>query len=221
MAYNIQSVLQNISLFSSLSLQELEYIASFCKIVHYAKKSIIFYENDALHFVFYLLKGEVKLYKIDKYNNEIFLNDLKGGSFIYLPKKISKTKQQHRTFYSVETLKESTMLLIDIEKFTKEFIHKPEILEKILTETYTMMSRYEYIISRDLVFDSTAKVVHMLCTKLEEFNKLKKNDIAYHLHIQPETLSRIIKKLQKAQLIALENKVVTILNKPALEKMYK
>ncbi len=218
---NIKAVLRNIDLFSSLSEEEIEKLAAISKIEHYAPNSIVFYENDNLSHIYYLVEGRVKLYKIDKYNNEIFLNDMKNDSFIYLVKKSYRNEVVCSTFYSVETLTEADILVIDIEKFKNMFISKYEILAGVLHETYKLLAQFQYIINRDLIYDGTAKVAHMLCNDLEEFNTLKKNEIAYHLHIQPETLSRIIKKLEKEGYIKIENRKVTILNRKALESFFK
>ncbi len=218
---NIKAVLRNIELFSSLSDEDIDKLAAISKMEHYSPGSIVFYENDSLSHIYYLAEGRVKLYKIDKFDNEIFLNDVKEDAFIYLVKKTYKHEFVCSTFYSVETLSEAQILLIDIEKFKHMFIGRYEILTGVLHETYNLLEQFQYIINRDLIYDGTAKVAHMLCNNLEDFNKMKKNDIAYRLHIQPETLSRIVKKLQKEGCIEIENRNVTILNRAALEKHYK
>ena len=218
---NIKAVLRNIELFESLNDEEIEKLASISKIEHYAPNSIVFYENDNLTHIYYLIEGRVKLYKIDKFNNEIFLNDMKDDSFVYLIKKTYRNEVSCSTFYSVETLTEVDILVIDIEKFKNMFISKYEILAGVLHETYKLLAQFQYIINRDLIYDGTAKIAYMLCNELEEFNTLKKNEIAYHLHIQPETLSRIIKKLEKEGYIKIENRNVTILNRKGLESFFK
>jgi len=220
---NIKAVLRNIEVFDSLSDEEIAKLASISKIEHYAPNSIVFYENDDLSHIYYLIEGRVKLYKnkIDKFNNEIFLDDMKDDSFIYLIKKTYRNEVVCSTFYSVETLTEAEILVIDIEKFKNMFISKYEILSGVLHETYKLLAQFQHIINRDLIYDGTAKVAHMLCNDLEEFNDLKKNEIAYHLHIQPETLSRIVKKLEKEGYIKIENRNVTILNRSGLENFFK
>ena len=64
-----------------------------------------------------------------------------------------------------------------------------------------------------------AKVAHMLCNDLESFNSMKKHEIAYLLHLQPETLSRILKKLNRNGLIEIDGKV-TIKNLKSLKMIY-
>ena len=41
------------------------------------------------------------------------------------------------------------------------------------------------------------------------------------LHIQPETLSRVLKKLKRSSIIDIENSNVVILNKQLLQNIYK
>jgi CRP/FNR family transcriptional regulator len=83
-----------------------------------------------------------------------------------------------------------------------------------------MIQQMQCIISRDVVFDGTAKVAHMLVNELDTFNKLKKHEIAYMLHIQPETLSRILNKLTRNGTIEIEKNSVVILNIQELKDIY-
>ncbi len=217
----IKDILQSMDLFKKLDDSELNKLSTLCKIEHYQKNSIVFYENENLSNIYYLVRGKVKLYKIDKYNNEIYLNNLHKNSFIYIVKNQKKETKFNNTFFSVATLETSEILLIDIQAFRQEFFHHYDILEKFLDEVCYFMEQFQFIINRDLVFDSKAKVAYMLCNNLEEFNRLKKNEVAYQLHLQPETLSRITKKFEKAGYIKNERKCVTILNRYALESLYK
>lgn len=66
------------------------------------------------------------------------------------------------------------------------------------------------------MFDATAKVAFMLKQDLEMFNKLKRHDTSYMLHIQPATLSRVLKKLNRNKIITIENGEVLIKDEEAL-----
>jgi len=56
--------------------------------------------------------------------------------------------------------------------------------------------------------------------ELTTFNRLKKHEIAYMLHIQPETLSRILNKLTRNGTIEIEKNSVVILNIQELKDIY-
>ena len=61
----------------------------------------------------------------------------------------------------------------------------------------------------------------MLTQDLEMFNKLKRQEVSFMLHIQPETLSRVLKKLLRNGTINIENGEVTITNEEDLISIFK
>ncbi len=65
-----------------------------------------------------------------------------------------------------------------------------------------------------------AKVAYMISNDLESFNSMKKHEIAYSLHLQPETLSRILKKLNRNDLIRTKNGKIVIVNIAKLKEIY-
>ena len=217
---NLKYILKDIEMFSSLDNDIVDEIASISKIKNYLKESIIFYENDEIKFLYFLIKGNVKLYKIDKYNNEIFLNNIEDNSFIYML--LYNKEIFNNAFFTASTTKESKVLIIDLDAFEKKILSKHTILLKNILKEYSKhINLYQEIINRDLIYDTNAKVAKFICKNLKKFNSMKKIDIAYNLHIQPETLSRTIKKFVNLGLIKLDGKNVTILNKEALENLYK
>ena len=56
----------------------------------------------------------------------------------------------------------------------------------------------------------------MLNQDLDMFNKLKRQEVSFMLHIQPETLSKSFKRLTRNGVILVENGDVIIINKDAL-----
>lgn len=92
-----------------------------------------------------------------------------------------------------------------------------ELLEILLKKTHQL----QCIVNRELVFDATAKVAFMLTQDLEMFNKLKRQEVSFMLHIQPETLSRVLKRLTRNETISIENGEVIIENKEELISIFK
>jgi CRP/FNR family transcriptional regulator len=211
--------LKSIELFEDLRDDELEALLSICEIKRCCKSEILFYEKEELDSIYYLINGSIKLYKVDRFENEIFLNKLFSNSFIYTVSNLS-TSDYLGVFYTAEFLEESEVLKIDVEKFKELFLCDKKILSKLLQESYKSILQLHCIINRDIVYDGTAKVAHMLSKEIETFNSLKKHEIAYMLHIQPETLSRILKKLTRNKIIEIEKNKVKILNIEELKKIY-
>ena len=92
-----------------------------------------------------------------------------------------------------------------------------ELLEILLEKTHQL----QCIVNRELVFDATAKVAFMLNQDIDMFNKLKRQEVSFMLHIQPETLSRVLKRLTRNGVILVENGDVIIINKDALISIFR
>ena len=60
----------------------------------------------------------------------------------------------------------------------------------------------------------------MLHDDLDMFNSLKRTEISLILNIQPETLSRVLNRLKRDNIIDSKNTKITILNKEALLLVY-
>jgi len=76
------------------------------------------------------------------------------------------------------------------------------------------------LINRELVYDGSAKVAFLMINETEKFELYKKQEIAYMLNIQPETLSRIIKKFERKGLISYNKSSLEILDTEALKSIY-
>jgi len=60
----------------------------------------------------------------------------------------------------------------------------------------------------------------MLVTDLDMFNNLKRQNVSLILHIQPATLSRVLTRLKRNNIIDIIHGKITILNLKALENIY-
>ena len=60
----------------------------------------------------------------------------------------------------------------------------------------------------------------MLHNDLDIFNKLKRAEISLMLHIQPETLSRVLNRLTRDGIIDINHGKVTVLDDTALKSVY-
>ncbi|MGP1449906.1 MAG: Crp/Fnr family transcriptional regulator [Wolinella sp.] len=209
--------LRTIEAFASLGEDELTRLIPFCKIRHHSKGEILHYEDDNIESVGFLIGGTIKLYKVDRFDNEIFLYLAKRGSLVTSLSLVNTIK----CFSNVECMSDCTMLYIELDSLKALLMSSIEILLAITNEIIKQKEELEYIINRELVFDGTAKVAHMLHLQINEFNTLKKQDIAYMLNIQPETLSRILKKLHRDGVICTDEKgQIKVLNNIRLIEIY-
>lgn len=220
MAYNEhRALVSSLPLFESLEETDIETIASFSSVKYHKRGDVLFYEKDTKDSIYYIIRGSVKFYKVDRFDNEIFLYKLYSSSLIF---NVSKLVDSFfiSCYANAEFLEDSTVLSIQSEPFRKMIYTNHRLMTMILQESFKMIQQMQCIISRDVVFDGTAKVAHMLVNELETFNNLKKHEIAYMLHIQPETLSRILNKLTRNGTIEIDKNSVVVLNVQELKDIY-
>ncbi len=214
-----QDQIKKLSFFSSLNEEQLSTIGSISKITSYPKNSILYYENDINDRIFFLISGLLKVYKIDKFENEIFLYHIHKNSLI--SELTTLDDNSIHCFSNAEFLDDSTVLEIDFTEFKNEFLSKNILNSEFINEILLKTQQLHCVVNRELVFDATAKVAFTLQNDLEMFNSLKRHEISFMLHIQPETLSRVLKKLKRNNIIDIENTDVVVLDSEKLSKIIK
>ncbi|WP_278916663.1 Crp/Fnr family transcriptional regulator [Helicobacter pullorum] len=212
-------------------MEELEFYHPFCNlnqdslrdlkaVVHfknYKKQEIVFYEEDKVYDIYFLLEGAVKAYKVDRFDNEIFFGIFKNGLL-----NDCKDKDKMATFVNIECLEDSLIACFESDKLRLLFEKSPQILKLFFEESLKRVGVLEEIVQRELVFDSTAKIAYSLYSDLEEFNMHKKQENAAFLNIQPETLSRILKKLHRDGVIQTNSLgKIEILDSQRLQMIFK
>ncbi|OHE15266.1 MAG: transcriptional regulator [Sulfurimonas sp. RIFOXYD12_FULL_36_11] len=211
--------IKQLSFFNSLDNEKLNIIDNISKVITYPKNSILYYENDINNKIFFLVSGLLKVYKIDKFENEIFLYYIHKNSLI--SELTTLDDNDIRCFSNAEFMEESTILEVDFSEFKAEFLSKNILNNEFINEILLKTQQLHCVVNRELVFDATAKVAFSLCDDLEMFNSLKRHEISFMLHIQPETLSRVLNKLKRSAAIDIESSNIVILNKKMLQNIYR
>ena len=214
----IHNVIKSIDFFSSLDDEQVNYLSDISIVRSFSKDTIVYYESDIDYSLQFLVSGLIKIYKIDKFNNEIFLY------YIHKDNMISElTSMDSETIYcfsNASFVEEGAILSVNFKKFKEYFLDTGILASKFIKEILQKTHQLQCILNRELVFDATAKVAHMLYNDLEMFNTLKKTQIAFMLHIQPETLSRVLKRFTRDELIVLEDKKYVIKDESSLSSIF-
>lgn len=214
-----RAYIKKLKFFNTLSDEQINLITNISKPIKYVKSAILYYENDTSDKLYFLVSGLLKVYKIDKYNNEIFLYHIYENSLI--SELTSIQMSTIHCFSNAEFLEDSIILEIDFNKFKNKFLAKNILNDEFINEILLKTQQLHCVVNRELVFDATAKVAFMLSDDLLIFNKLKRQDVSFMLHIQPETLSRVLKKLKRSEIIDVEQSNIIIKDKIALQNIYK
>jgi CRP/FNR family transcriptional regulator len=211
--------ISKISFFNTLTPEQKDQIASISIVTKYQKNNVLYYESYVKENLLFLVSGLLKIFKLDKFDNEIFLYHIYKDSMI---SELSSTKQSDiYCFSNAAFIEDSVVLSINFQKFQELFLFKNiltmELMEILLEKTHQL----QCIVNRELVFDATAKVAFMLNQDLDMFNKLKRQEVSFMLHIQPETLSRVLKKLSRNKTIEIDNGEVKIKDEISLRYAFK
>ena len=209
-----KKTIASLDFFSLLSEEQIDQLLSISVINKYPKEYVVHYEKKENNSLLFLLSGLAKAYKIDKHNNEIFLHYIYENSLI---SEISNIKQDTlNSFSNVTLLEDSQILQIDYKRFKEIFLDNGYLYSEFTNEIILRSQKLQSLINREFIFNSVVKVAMMLHDDLEIFNKLKRAEISLILHIQPETLSRVLNRLKRDKIIDSKNGKIVILDKEAL-----
>jgi CRP/FNR family transcriptional regulator len=215
---SIKTILNSLDFFSTLVEDQIELLSSISTLNNYPKEYVVHYEKQQSNSLVFLLNGSAKAYKIDKHNNEIFLHYIYKNSLISEISNI--TKDTLSPFSNVTLLEDSQILAIDYKKFKENFLNKGILCFEFSNEIILKSQQLQSLINREFIFNSVAKVAMMLSNDLDIFNRLKRAEISLMLHIQPETLSRVLNRLKRDKIIDINHGKVTILDSNALKSVY-
>ena len=211
--------IRSLDFFENLSDEQIDVLSNFSFISKYEKDSILFYETDLKTNLLFLVSGLIKIYKYDKFDNEIFLYHIYSNSLISELSNLNTN--EIFCFSNASFIEDSVVLSIDFLKLQEHFFNNNILVKELMNSLLKKTNQLQSLVNRELVFDATAKVAYMLVSDLNMFNKLKRQDVSFMLHIQPETLSRVLKKLSRDNIIEIENQQVIIKDEIALNSIFK
>lgn len=215
---SLKETIQSTQFFTSLSEKQIDLLTSITTINSYSKDYIIHYEKKQSENLLFLVNGLAKAYKIDKHDNEIFLN------YIYADSILSEISDINSniilSFSNIEIIEDAQVLSINYAKFREYFLTNNLLCLEFTNEVIKYSNQLQTLVNREFIFDSVAKVSMMISSDLEMFNKLKRHDISLILHIQPATLSRVLTRLKRNKIIDIIHGQVSIVDTKALDAIF-
>ena len=202
--------LQKLDLFSSLNSKELQDIARITTLEKFQQGNIVFYEGDTPNYFYLLIDGFAKVYKVDPKGTEIVLHNFVGTTLIAEMASIEGFNFPATCI----CMEDSTFALIKKVEFLKILQTNAKISFKVIKSLTRKIKGMDGLLNRSLIFDATTKVASYIQDNPLAFKNKKNKIIATELHMTPETLSRILKKLKDLKIIDKEH---NLLDKEKLE----
>lgn len=206
--------LENISLFSKLNEKQLATLQSELIIHHYEEESILFYEGDQSEYLHILMEGTVRLYKTTPKGSRIHIHHFDAPEIIALFIAFEDMPFPASCEFSTQ----GTIGLLPLTKI-HENMHDINFSMALVAALARRMRFLTEEIHKATVYSSEAKIADIFIKNPSLFEHFKNNEIASILNITPETLSRILTKLKKENIIQIKSHVVTILNPNALNQI--
>jgi len=223
---DINSILKNVPLFEKLNNNELKLVANIANVRTYRKDQIIFLEGETYGGLYILLKGTVKVYKLSSDSSETIPHLLKPyrsfaeaplftGAHVY-PVCAQATEDSSLLYIPqgdfIAMMEKNPAIAVRIsEGFAARLIALNQRLESLGSPSLTKLARY---ILNEITLNSSIKL-------LEPFFILQANkkDLASHLGIASETLSRNLRKLKEKKIIREKARTIFVTDLKLLRKL--
>lgn len=184
-------------------------------------KEKIFYDSESPSFVYYILEGEVKSWKIDGYGKELITNIYTEKDFIGYTAALEGTAYKH----SATTLKETKLAAIPKAEFLDWVNHNSTassfFLKKMantIVSTNEKLLKVSYGSLRERVAQSLLKIASEDAQKnlVIEYSR---EDLSNLVGTATESLIRVLKEFKDDKLINIDKRKIEIIDQERLKKL--
>jgi CRP-like cAMP-binding protein len=186
------------------------------------KKNMLFLEGESSNFLYFLVSGKIKLFKLNEYGKEFILDICKEGDFIGYSGLCGDTYHAE----SAMALENSEVILINKNDFSqllsscseiaKSFINR---LSKNLADKELRMMKLAYYPARKRLAEA---IVFLAKIYQNEPTIVFEREIMSSLSgLASESISRLISEFKEEGLLERDNGVIKITNLTALEAIQK
>lgn len=192
---NITDILKQISLFASLSEEELRELAILAHISHYHKDAIVFTQGEMSDNVMILIDGVVSIYKHDSKGNEVVIGYFNRYALLAEAATLRKTPLPSSARFQTD----GSILKISLDGFESFLLSHSGLAYEIIQSLLAKIDLLQQNIHFNLAATSKEKVLNFYQKNPKLALDLKQYEIASILSMTPETLSRNISKLLKEE----------------------
>ncbi len=215
-----KTCIEMVPIFNTLTYEEMMEVATITNSREYKKGEMIYVAGDRGEKLFVIHKGRVKMTRFSSSGKEQVIRVLGQGDFMG---ELSLFVHQPLTD-NAETLEDTTVCIIDGEKLKGLMAKYPTIALKVLEEVSERLDRAENLIEHLGIHDVETRIARTLLDlandRGEVVLKMSKGDLASHIGMSQETLSRKLSYFQDRGLIKLVgHRRIIILDRKGLKTL--
>lgn len=220
-----RAFLRQVGLFDGLSDRDLRELESVVRERSFRKNEVIFHAQEPGNALFVIKRGRVKISMDDRSGKEIILRILEAGDFFG---EMSLLDGEPRSA-TVSSLEPCQALILSRDQFLQFIPRHPQVVLKMLTALSRRLRKADEKISRLVFADAYEKVASVLLDIIEERKiplnigteiplSLTRKDLAELAGLSRETLTRVIADFQRAGLVRIEGRRVSVVNPAKLKR---
>lgn len=218
-----QQILSNHHLFNVLNEEQLDQLLNSSSLLNLEKGDQLFHQGEPAHAFYFVISGAVKIYRLTPEGQEKVLEVVGSRQTFAEAMMLMDTLNYVASAQALEP----TQVYRFSNRTYMELLHSNSQLPFSLLATLCVrLHRRINEIETLSLKNSTHRVVRYLLTQLnrrgddnDSFELLMaKQLVAGHLSIQPETFSRVLRRLIDENIIDLNGRTVQVLDVPRLEQ---
>jgi CRP-like cAMP-binding protein len=194
---SIAQTLEAVELFARLSPEQLARVAAKSRLVRLAADEILFSHGGRADCFFYLVAGQLKLYRLSPEGQEKIIEVIEPGTTFAETRVFLDSPRYH---VSCSALTDSTVVGIDSRNFRSVLLESPATCLLLLGEFSERLDGLINQIDQLTLQKATARVASYLLNGLplgasQYLLRTSKGVLASRVSVRPETLSRILRQL--------------------------
>jgi CRP/FNR family transcriptional regulator, cyclic AMP receptor protein len=220
-----RDLLRNVPIFSELSDSDVATLARVATRRRYPKDTVVFFENEEGDFFFMILEGRIKVTILGDDGREIILSVLGAGDF-FGEMALLDNEPRSATAIAVE---ESELLSLHRTDFQNVIADNKGIMSALIKILTARLRKANHQISTLALLDVYGRVARVMLDMAKEegkrlkdgriaFRRATHQEIANRIGTTRETVTRMLKDLERHGLIRVEGKEIVL--QPDFEKAF-
>jgi len=204
-----EAFLAQISFFEEITQESRKALADICMPKTVRKKETLFLEGEKGYSVYILIKGHIQLHKTSPDGRDVVIKVVKPGEMFAEVILF----EMDRYPVSAVALKESLVFMLPKHQFScllEKSSFRDDFIKSLMNKLHFLTSQIQYLTSHDVEDRFFLFLAEQFGKKEQIRCSISKKDIAAAIGTTPETLSRLVQRLQKEKVITWEENVIRI-----------